>query len=244
MPDTRLIKARVARNLGAATAFNYDDLRRQCDEYVAAAKRQAQQLLADAAREAEQVLARAREEGLAVGQREGLAAAQQLIDTRAAEIAARQTQEQLRTAWPAFQAAVRAIEVERDRWLAAWEGAALKLSAAIAGKILRHELSRSPELALANVREALQLAAGQPQVKLRLHPQDLEQFQGCGEATLERLSKVGQAELVPDGKIARGGCVVETRHGVIDARLETQLARITEELLEGMTNDECPKGGQ
>ncbi len=232
MPDTsRLLKARVARNM-AATTFNFDDLRRQCDEHIENARRQGQELLAAAAAAADEVRRKAHAEGVALGQREGLAAAQELVDTRASEIAARQTQEQLRTVLPAFQAAVQAIEIERDRWLAAWEAAAVKLSAAIAEKILRHELTNRPELALSVVREALQLAAGQPHLKLHLHPQDLEQLQQCGETAMGFFASVGEASLAPDESVSRGGCLIETRHGVIDARLETQLARITEELLE------------
>ena len=231
--SSRLIKARTARNLASAAAFNYDDLRRQADEFVASARRQAQQLLADAAAEAHQVRQRAHDEGRAAGQREGLAAAQHLVDARAAEIAANQTQEQLRTVLPAFQAAVRALEIERDRWLSVWEGAAVKLSAAIAEKILRHELSKRPDLALPIVREALQLAAGQPHVRLHLHPQDLKQLGASGQEAVAGLSALGQSELIADESIARGGCYIETRHGVIDARLETQLGRIAGELTEG-----------
>ena len=234
MPESnRLIKARVARNLGSATAFNYDDLRRQCDEYVEAARREAQMILVEARTQAEKERQRAREEGHAQGEREGLAAAQKLIESRAGEIAAQQSQEQLRTALPAFRTAVSALEIERDRWLAAWEGAAVELSAAIAEKILRHELEQKPRLAQATIREALQLAAGQPHVKLRLNPQDLDQLQECGQEAVGQLTKIGRAELVPDDTISRGGCLVETEHGVIDGHIETQLKRITQELLEG-----------
>jgi flagellar assembly protein FliH len=42
---------------------------------------------------------------------------------------------------------------------------------------------------------------------------------------------VGETTFTPDERISRGGCVVETRHGAIDARIETQLARIAHELL-------------
>jgi len=230
--SSRLIKARVARHLASAAAFNFDDLRRQCDEHIESARRQGQELLAAAVAAADEVRRKAHAEGLVVGQRDGFASAQQLIDTRAAEIAARQTQEQLRTVLPAFQAAVQALEIERDRWLATWEAAAVKLSAAIAEKILRHELVQRPELTLGIVREALQLAAGQPHLKLHLNPQDLEQLQQCGEAAVGLFASVGEATLAPDESVSRGGCLIETRHGVIDARLETQLARITEELLE------------
>jgi flagellar assembly protein FliH len=70
-------------------------------------------------------------------------------------------------------------------------------------------------------------------LKLRLHPADIEVLHVAGQEALSRLASMGQAELVPDESITRGGCQIETRHGVIDARLETQLERITLELLEG-----------
>jgi flagellar assembly protein FliH len=231
--SSRLIKARTARNLGGSAMFNFDDLRRQCDESIASARRQGQELLAQATAAADEIRRRAQAEGIAAGQREGLASARDLVDARAAEIASRQTQERLRTVLPAFQAAAQALQIERDRWLAAWEAAAVKLSADIAEKILRHELSRRPELALPIIREALQLAAGQPQIRLHLHPQDLEQLQAAGNEAVGGLAAVGDATLVPDESVTRGGCTIETRHGVIDARLETQIERITSELLEG-----------
>lgn len=233
LEPSRLIKASAARGLGGTAAFNFDDLRRQCDEFVENARRQAQGILSEATRAAEAIRSQARAEGNAAGQQQGLAAAHQLIETRADEIAALKTQEQLRTVLPAFHAAVKALELERDRWLATWEKAAIRLSAAIAAKILRQELSQRPELALSIVREALQLAMGQPDVKLRLHPLDLEQFHDCGEDAVARLGAVGTATLVADENISRGGCLIETHHGVIDARLETQVERITSELIEG-----------
>jgi flagellar assembly protein FliH len=134
---------------------------------------------------------------------------------------------------PAFHAAALALELERDRWLATWETSAIKLSAAIAGKILRQELAQRPELALAIIREALQLAMGQPDVKLHLHPLDLEQLHDCGKEVVSRLRAVGEATLVADENVSRGGCLIETHHGVIDARIETQIERITSELIEG-----------
>jgi len=230
---SRLIKARTARNLGSATAFNFDDMRRQCDAYVEEARNRGQQILGQAAQEAETVRQAAYAEGLAAGKEAGLAAAHTLVESRAAEIAGQLTQERLRTVLPAFQAAAGALVIERDRWITAWEGAAVKLSASIAQRVLRHELAQLPEVSVALIQEALQLAAGQPQIQLRLNPCDLEQLQTCGDEALGRLAGVGDARLVPDEAIAPGGCIVETRHGVIDARLETQLDRIASELLDG-----------
>src|SRR5262249_50473595 len=196
LESTRLIKARVARNAGGPAMFNFDDLRRQCDEYIASARRQGEQIGAEATAASDEIRRRAHAEGVAAGQREGLAAASDLVETRAAEIAARRTQEQLRTVLPAFQAAAGALHVERDRWLAAWEGAAVKLSAAIAARILHRELERQPELGEAIIREALQLAAGQPRIQIHLHPLDFDQLHHAGrEAGGGRgLERGGQAE--------------------------------------------------
>ena len=109
-----------------------------------------------------------------------------------------------------------------------WEAAAVELCAAIAEKILRHELSRAPELALAIIHEALQLAAGQPHVKLRLHPADLELLQQMRRGGWAlRLAAWARASWFPTRRFRGAGCLIETRHGVIDARLETQLERIT-----------------
>jgi len=229
----RLIKASAARNVAGATAFNFDDLRRQCDELVESAHRQAQQILADATRGADELRTRARAEGMAEGQNQGLTAAHELIEDRAAEIAVQKTQAQLRTVLPAFQAAVRALELERDKWLLAWESAAIRLSAAIAGKVIRQEIAHQPQLSLSMVRNALQLATGQPHVRLHLNPLDLEQLHDCGKEAVLRLGEVGEATLLADESIARGGCLIETHHGTIDARIETQIERIVSELLEG-----------
>ena len=229
----RLIKASAARNVAGATAFNFDDLRRQCDELVESAHRQAQQILADATRGADELRTRARAEEMAEGQNQGLTAAHELIEDRAAEIAVQKTQAQLRTVLPAFQAAVRALELERDKWLLAWESAAIRLSAAIAGKVIRQEIAHQPQLSLSMVRNALQLATGQPHVRLHLNPLDLEQLHDCGKEAVSRLGAVGEATLLADESIARGGCLIETHHGTIDARIETQIERIVSELLEG-----------
>ena len=125
---SRLIKARSAQSLESATAFNFNDMRRQCDEFVAGARQQGEQILAQAKVEAEELRRRAHAEGLAAGQRDGLASAQQLIEKRASEIAAQQTQDKLRTALPAIQNLVRSLEIERDRWMTHWEAAAVELS--------------------------------------------------------------------------------------------------------------------
>ena len=83
------------------------------------------------------------------------------------------------------------------------------------------------------IESALQLAAGTPHVKLRLHPDDAALLGEHAAEVVRRLASSGDAEIAPDATLARGSCVIQTKHGIIDARLEMLLERIVAELLEG-----------
>ena len=228
--ESRLLKANVMRNLGAKVAFNYEDLKQQCDEYVVQVRRQADEMLTQAHTEAQQIRQQAQEAGTAVGRQAGMRQAQEQIDARARELAGQMLAERLRQALPALEGAVAGLQVERDRWLASWEQSAIGLVVTIAEKVVRSELARRPELAAPIIAEALQLAAGQPHVQITMNPGDIELIQQSGLDITQRLASLGQGELIPDERISRGGCYIETQHGVIDARLETQLDRISREI--------------
>lgn len=228
--ETRLLKANQLRNLGAKVAFNFEDLRTQCDEYLATVRAQADQILTQAQRDAQQLREQAQAAGVAAGRQAGLQHSDEQITARARELADRLFAERTRQSLPALEAVIRNLQSERERWLATWEAAAIQLAVGIAERILRQQLAQQPALALPSMREALQLAAGQPHLKVHLHPHDLELLQQSGLSLSQRLGALGQAELIPDEGLSRGGCYLETEHGVIDARLETQLERITAEL--------------
>ena len=49
----RILKADALRGLGPRVAFNYEDLRRRCDEHIEQVRAQARDLLEAARREAE-----------------------------------------------------------------------------------------------------------------------------------------------------------------------------------------------
>lgn len=231
----RLLKAEDLRHAPSGStpvAYNYDDIQRLCDEHLEQVRQQARQLILDADAEAtslrETTLEAARQEGLA----RGLAEAEQQVDARIREHAARLVEEQLQTALPAVEELTRLLDEERDRWLADWETAAVRLSTAIAGRILRQQLEAQPERVRETVAGALEMAAGMPELRILVHPLDLEILQPFAEKLLAGLASRATVELAADQNITRGGCRIETGYGEIDARLETQLERIAEELLQ------------
>jgi flagellar assembly protein FliH len=142
-----------------------------------------------------------------------------------------QVSPQLLPVVPAVRAIVDGVLAAKAQWLAHWERCALSLATAIAQRVVRRELARTPEVTLALVKEALELAAGTTDVRLHMHPDDLAILGPEVEALTAELVRLGAAHVVADGNITRGGCRVETRYGTIDQQLETQLARIEQELL-------------
>jgi flagellar assembly protein FliH len=137
---------------------------------------------------------------------------------------------QLATVLPALQKTVEEIHHAKQAWLAQWERSAVHLAAAIAARVIRRELERKPDIPLALVREALELAAGQSHVRVHLHPEDHRAIAEQVEMLAAEMASLGDAELVANADVSRGGCRVETRFGVIDQQFEAQLARIEEEL--------------
>ena len=49
---------------------------------------------------------------------------------------------------------------------------AIHVAASIAGRVIRRPLPGMPEVTLNLIREALELAAGSPQLRIHLHPSD------------------------------------------------------------------------
>lgn len=228
----RLLKARELQSTGAKVAFNFSDMDRQCDDYLARVRAEADEILAHAHTEAERIRTEARATALTQGRSAGLAEANARIEQRAAEIAEERTRERLRSVLPAMQTAVATLQAEREVWLREWESSAIRLSAAIAERIVKQEVALRPEIAPGLVAEALQLAAGCPRLTVRMHPDDVAQIEAAGHALLDQLAALGQASIVGDPQISRGGCVIDTVHGQIDAQIETQIDRIIEELTE------------
>lgn len=233
MPDepTRLLKANAIRSLGSKVVFNYEDIHKRCDDYVEKVRQDTRRMIEDASVRAESIKRGALEEGRRAGREQGLRDAEEEIQTRSKELADQLAIEKLKTSLPAMEAATAKLLQARDQWLSAWEKTAVELSLAVAGKLIHKKLEANPELSTEMIRGVLELAAGIPRIHVRLNPDDIQQMGDHAAEIVRSLASCGEAILVPDDAVSHGGCVVETRHGVIDGNLETQLERIASELV-------------
>lgn len=147
---------------------------------------------------------------------------ERLARERAVELARREFGDVLDSA----RHLVAQLEGQHAELLTRWETDLTVLAAQMAERLLQQELGRRPAMSVALVREAVALAAGLPVTSLRLHPADLDLLTTPGS---QRLAGPG-CELIADHQLQRGGCVVELAGGEIDARIETRLTRLVEEL--------------
>jgi flagellar biosynthesis/type III secretory pathway protein FliH len=230
--SARLLKADSARGLGSKVAFNFADFRKQGDAYLETVRNQARELVEHAQQESEQIRRQALERSIEDGRREGHRQAEESIEKRARMLADTTARETLATTLPAMKAAADAIAAEKDGWLGEWEKTAVRLAAAIAGRLLQHKIDVEPERAVDMIRAALQLASGTPQITVRLHPADVALMGAHADEVVRSLAACGEARVHSDPTIARGGCVIEGQHGTIDGRLETLLDRIVTELID------------
>ena len=96
----------------------------------------------------------------------------------------------------------------------------------IARKVIGEHLSLDPEAIADVARRALSIAADADEYHLHLHPDDAELV----EQHLCRDTMGVTVHVVPDDRLSRGDCLVQTTHGRVDARIDTQLHAIREQL--------------
>ncbi|TWT86521.1 Yop proteins translocation protein L [Pseudobythopirellula maris] len=199
-------------------AYDLRSVERYGEEYVESIRREAARIVQQANSEAGAIRTKAEKEGREAAK----AALSKMLDDKLAS--------QMLTLKPALEQAVEELTRARGEWLTRWEGEAIELAIKIAERLVRRELGKRPEITVGWVREALELASGSSSVTVRLNPEDHEHLRDEVENVARSISTVAPAELVADPAITPGGCRVDTRHGSIDAQLESQLARLLEEM--------------
>lgn len=92
------------------------------------------------------------------------------------------------------------------------------------------ELPITAELVEHVVRETLQQAEDTAEITVRLHPEDLALLRQYGSELFQGFPGLGPLKFVASTDVDRGGCIVQTRFGVIDARRETKLQQLHQTL--------------
>ena len=89
----------------------------------------------------------------------------------------------------------------------------------------------SPEMIEASVREALAQVQETTEISISLHPDDLALLEKMHSPLLAAKSGADQMQFHSSSEVSRGGCLVQTRFGLIDARRETKVEQLHEVLV-------------
>ncbi len=158
--------------------------------------------------EADAIRAAAREEGFATGLAEGRA--------------------ELRTAAEALAHALGAVEELRGRVADEVEEAAVALALRIAEQALTAAVAVQPERVVDVVRGALRRLGERSRVTVLVHPADLDAVREATGGLVATLGGIETCDVQAERRVTRGGAVVRTEEGEVDATLETKLLRARE----------------
>ncbi len=111
------------------------------------------------------------------------------------------------------------------------ESALIQIALESAQKIVAG-LPITPELVERVVKEAVGQTKETAEVTIQLHPEDLALLRKHQSAILQGLPEAGPLRFVGSPEVSRGGCLVQTRFGLVDARRETKIEQLQKSLTE------------
>jgi flagellar biosynthesis/type III secretory pathway protein FliH len=135
---------------------------------------------------------------------------------------------ELEPAASALQQAIMAVQadvVDRSDRL---EAHAVDLGLFLAEKVLGGALAVQPERVVEIVRGALRGIVERERITILVSPDDLDIVRDSLSDIVGSLGGIEHCEVQAERRVGRGGCVVRTTDGDVDARIETKLQRARE----------------
>ncbi|MBN2516034.1 MAG: hypothetical protein JXC33_08375 [Deltaproteobacteria bacterium] len=111
-----------------------------------------------------------------------------------------------------------------------FEGDILSLSMAIAEKVIHKEVSINRDVIVAVLNDTIRNVRDKEGLRIRLNPDDYKYITEIKPEFLNNNPDMNNVRFEVDVRIQRGGAVVETNFGEMDAQLDHQLQRIKESL--------------
>ena len=227
-----VVKQREAERLTrSALVLDLGDLERQAEAIIARARAAADEMVAAAQAEAQGLIDTADERGYQAGLERGLGEGREQGRAEGHEESVRAGAERIEAIAEGWGAAI-------DRWssqcaelLGQAREDVLLFAFALARKIVMRTPEVDPSVVQDQLREALALLGRSTVVSIAVHPDDRALVEEVLPRFLARVATNERTDIEEDERLARGGCIVHTNEGRIDATLETQLDRVAAAIL-------------
>lgn len=140
----------------------------------------------------------------------------------------KRAEDELRSAIDRLATSVSEVNQYRTQLLRQTESDAVRLSIAIARRVLRRELTVDPEAIEGLVRAALERLQSQDSFRVRMHPDYVPALR----ASIERLGMTGRVEVIEDAAQEPGAAIFEMSRGSLNASIDSQLKEIERGLVD------------
>ena len=185
------------------------EAKRQAD----AMKAEAEEVLAAARAKASEIESRAYSQGYEQGQKDG------------EELGRKQFTVGLQQ----LESVIEELKKQSVNLAPKYEAQMLQMCLIVAGRLVEKEIDSDKELISRVLRSSLAKAVDGSSITVHMHPRDMESL---SEAFLEELSTPGgnTIKVRANATVKRGGCLVETEFGLIDASLESRWKAMLEDI--------------
>ena len=205
----------VKRQTDAAAVIKAD-AQTEADNIIARAKSEAAQIVADAQAERDRLHNEAETSGYEKGHQEGyekgVAEVDRLVDR--------------------MHRILEAVMQRREEILADTESQIVELVILMARKVIKILSENQKNVVMANTLAALKKVKTRGEVTLRVNLEDVKLTSAHAQEFIEHVENVKGITVLEDSAVERGGCIVETDFGAIDARISSQLQELENKILE------------
>ncbi|MEM9423702.1 MAG: flagellar assembly protein FliH [Spirochaetota bacterium] len=188
---------------------------KQAQSIIARAEQQAQEMLENAKLKVGMVEDEARGKGIQEGAKEG-------FEKGFAEV--RRLTNQLHYM-------ISGVLQRREEIITSLESDLIDLTLLIARKVVKVLSENQKDIVIYNTLEALKKLRSRSSVTLRVNPEDLDIALEKKEHFIHEVENLEGIHVVEDHIVQRGGCIVESDFGEIDARISSQLREVEDKIL-------------
>ena len=196
-------------------------IKQQSDETMSEAQNEAQAIIQKAQAEAKNIEEKAFQSGYEAGHESAISE----IEGKVSSIS------------KAFEKGLRDIAALKDEILGQAESDIIRLTIAVAERLLCGELKHNPDSIVAIVKEAIKMARSNGDVTIRVNPEDAATLKEHISELAEYISNTDKVRIEGSESLTPGGCIVETETNSIDMSLETRLETIDQLFSEQATDD-------
>ncbi|MBP3365367.1 MAG: flagellar assembly protein FliH [Treponema sp.] len=126
---------------------------------------------------------------------------------------------------------IEAIQSKRQEILDGTEQQIVSLVILIARKVVKIMSENQKSVIMSNVLQALKKVKGSGEVTLRVNLSDVKLTTEHAKDFVRQVESIKNIFVVEDSSVEKGGCIVETDFGAIDARISSQLSELETQIL-------------